>query len=115
MSGAEGHDYLDSTAAIRKFHASLKSFAFTATSRKPNDQRHASIQDVGRKRRLSSGRPGIELNLKLSTSRRPSPKKKKRGYAAPETYAHLGVLQDILTEGLYGTSSVQVTFQNTSR
>jgi hypothetical protein len=112
------HDIIDAAVA-RELHASLKSFAFTPKS--PSQisngsnhlQRKESVQKTGLKRRSSLDELDIKLDFYPSTSRIPSPrKKKKRGYAAPETYAHLRVLQDILTEGLDGTSPcIQSTLQ----
>lgn len=111
MSGAEDRDDFDNTTSVREFHASLRSFAFIKSQARlgtsPNLQRTDGAQNVGRKRPLSSDEPDVEVYFKPPTSHSPFPnptkKKKWRGYAAPETYAHLRVLQDVLTEGLDGT------------
>lgn len=108
MSGAEDRDDFDNTTSVREFHASLRSFAFIKSQARlgtsPNLQRTDGAQNVGRKRPLSSDEPDVEVYFKPPTSHSPFPnptkKKKWRGYAAPETYAHLRVLQDVLTEGL---------------
>lgn len=59
-----------------------------------------------RKRALSSSNDGtadnLEIDLKPLMLESPSPTKRKRSYAAPETYAHLHDLPDILREGLDG-------------
>lgn len=117
MSGTEDHDCTDSTAVIREFHASLKSFAFSAMSlsRKPTRSRNGSIQGIEQKCRLPSDERGVRLGLKTSmSSGLSSQRNKKRGYAAPETYAHLSVLQDILTDSLDGTLSVYIVTHNLS-
>jgi len=112
MSSEDDHGGNDDAAAVHGFHASLASFAFTPKPRKPNFQRTDSIPKNGLKRLASSNKPGIEVDSKPYSSRSPSPKKKKRGYAEPETYAHLRVLQDILTEGLDGTLRVYLILYN---
>lgn len=115
MSGTNSDDDVDSPV-IREFHASLEPFAFTARPNANIPRNDTDIQGIERKRRLPSDERGTTLDKKPSTSISPLPrKKKKRGYAAPETYAHLGVLQDVLTEGLDGTLSVYIIIHNPSR
>lgn len=89
--------------AIREFRASLASFAFPSNLPASNLRKNDNVSKIRRKRTVPSDEPDVEFDSKLSCLRSPSPKKKKRGYAAPETYAHLRMLQDILAEGLDGT------------
>jgi hypothetical protein len=101
----EDHDE-NGENSITQFRASLASFAFPSNPPTSKLRLGKNVSKTGEKRTTSLGEPGVDSDLKLCCPHSPSPKnekKKKRGYAAPETYAHLHILQDILAEGLDGT------------
>ncbi|RDB18649.1 G/T mismatch-specific thymine DNA glycosylase [Hypsizygus marmoreus] len=90
------------------FQASIASFAFNPSPRRSRDAGEYSEAESPKKRlRIDEGIDQTTIVTRLTRSTAsspgPSPKKKKkraRGYATPETYAHLRELQDILSEGL---------------
>lgn len=113
VSGDSDSNYVDGINVVRDFQVSLESFAFSQTNLKTPRKRELQATDatedsnIRHRNYLSSDAgPEDELDLGPSTSRtNQPPRKKKRGYAPPETYAHLRVLQDILADDLDGTLS----------
>ncbi|KAF5380177.1 hypothetical protein D9615_006216 [Tricholomella constricta] len=96
------------------FQVSLASFAYkNPVARRPPSLSSQGSKKDSLKRRLESSdadeasasgsQPSlVKQEESITGTLGPSPKKRKqaRGYAGPETYAHLRVLQDVLTEGL---------------
>jgi TDG/mug DNA glycosylase family protein len=103
------HEHIDNISAVPDSQTS----AVLPASVILTPRRSTRVQ--GRKRALSSANnctaDDSKVDLKLLTSDSPSPSKKKRGYAAPETYAHLDDLPDILMEDLDGAPLQALTSQ----
>ncbi|KAG6870404.1 hypothetical protein C0992_000183, partial [Termitomyces sp. T32_za158] len=91
------------------FKRSLAAFAFTPSSKNSETSSGSSGLGLSKKRTFqSSDVPQVcdkqidkdGLQVRGSNSGPPSKKKRIRGYADPEVYAHLQGLPDILSEGL---------------
>lgn len=110
---------------ISSFHSSISSFAFVKTPQPSQAfqsryslRSRASTQDVvepPRKRHLEIAPdsliiPSSPVATDSTCGDTPRKKQKKvRGYAAPEVYAHLRDLEDILAEGLDGMLHVFIS------
>lgn len=117
----DGEDYATKNTTITSFHSSISSFAFnvkTPQSPQAFQSRYSlrsraptqHIVEPPRKRRLeiapnSQISPSSPIATHEDSKCGDTPRKKQkkvRGYAAPEVYAHLRDLEDILAEGLDG-------------
>lgn len=106
----DGLEVLESTddteiideSAIQNLRSSISQFSFSFASprRSPRKLSRPTESDSNGAHTLPVTPRKRRAALDVSTARTPSPKKSKRGYAAPEMYAHLNFLQDYLKEEL---------------
>ncbi|KAF9460283.1 uracil-DNA glycosylase-like protein [Collybia nuda] len=109
---SDDEDYTMASTAITSFQSSIASFAFTQAQQPRGSQSGRrlytsilNIPETPKKHRLEvSNSPGFSTpGIPTTTCADVTPRKKRkkvRGYAAPEVYAHLRDLQDILVENL---------------
>jgi len=104
---SESNDDGIDAVEIRNFRNSLVKFEHIEPSLKKNtpgstiaNQHQAiSVRSPLKRRSPSAFDPLDQVTVTSNTS----PKKKRKGYASPDTYAHLHSLQDYLVEDLDGT------------
>lgn len=98
--------------SLRLFQASMAQFSFSSPSTSSgvnSSPQKSPRKPVLRGTRANEDQHNIGLDRAQTddeTGPQRSPKKRKRGFAGPEAYAHLRYLQDYLREDLDGALSV---------